>query len=236
MSNMKKEILSTVSTRSELLSAYAAGQTTPGLSLLCASHLSVRPEAQAFVAAAEEFAGAGLRDLDTTDARMGMDRSALLARLDAEDDGAASSDAPTFSRTDKADAHRDGPTPCLMPDVLRRAVGASLDEVPWRFRLPGISHHVLADFDDEKVSLLKARPGSGVPTHTHRGLEATLVLSGAMRDGDAVLTRGDIALCDASHDHHPEIIGDETCYCLIVVDGALRFTGAFGRALNLFSK
>jgi putative transcriptional regulator len=66
------------------------------------------------------------------------------------------------------------------------------------------------------------------------GEEATLVLTGRMRDGAREFGRGDVALADASHDHHPRIVGNETCVCLVVLTGPMRFTGPVGRALNLF--
>ncbi len=71
--------------------------------------------------------------------------------------------------------------------------------------------------------------------HTHVGDEATLVLTGSMRDGDRLLSRGDVAFADQNDDHHPEIVGDETCVCLVVLSGPMRFTGPVGRALNIFT-
>ena len=37
-------------------------------------------------------------------------------------------------------------------------------------------------------------------------------------------------------DHRPKILGDETCYCLIVQQGSLHFTGRFSRVLNLLGE
>lgn len=228
-----------LATGEDLLTAYTAGTTSPGLSLLCAAHLTLCPEGRSFVSALEEWGGALLRDepldghpFDAGDAagNAGAATSkpsleAMLALIDAEE--AAGVSAPAA-----APALDGGP----LPLPVARSLGRSFDQIPWRFRLPGISEHVLPGFDHEKVSLLRAKPGSRVLGHTHEGLEATLVLTGQMKDGDRVLTRGDVALCGPEHDHHPEIIGDEICYCLIVVDGALRFTGRFTRALNLFAE
>ncbi|MEM9723923.1 MAG: cupin domain-containing protein [Pseudomonadota bacterium] len=211
----------TLASETELLTAYAAGETSPGLSLLCATQLSHDPRNREFVAMAEEVAGEALRLAPVGDVTMSLD--SLLTRLDeAEHAPATRSEASA-------------PSTMTFPTVLQEAIGCAEDEIPWRFRLPGISEHVLNGFDGERVSLMRARPGARVPQHTHRGVEATLVLAGAMKDDRRVLTKGDIALCGSDHDHHPEIIGEETCYCLIVVDGGLRFTGALGRALNLFS-
>lgn len=226
-----------LATRDELLTAYTAGTTSPGLSLLCAAHLTLSPESRAYVSGLEELGGALLRDEPLDDAATDTAPSleAMLALIDQEEADRASDPRAGSSRLVDGAA---GAAPDFgpLPAPIGRAVGKNFSDMAWKFRLPGISEHTLDSFDREKVSLLRARPGSRVLGHTHVGFEATLVLTGAMKDGDRVLTRGDVALCGPEHDHHPEIIGDETCYCLIVVDGALRFTGAFTRALNLFAE
>ena len=209
-------------TKEDLLTAYAAGTTSPGLSLLCAAHLALAPESRGFVGAVEEIGGALLADEPETGVAP-MDFETLLARIDAEVD---------HDRKGAAGEQRGG----LAPAPIESALGMPLEALSWKFRLPGISEHVLEAFEDEKVSLLKARPGRTVPSHTHSGLEATLVLQGALKDGNRVLQAGEISIAGPEDDHHPEIVGNETCYCLIVLDGALRFTGRFGRALNLFAE
>ena len=224
-------------TREELLTAYAAGATSPGLSLLCAAHLTLSPEARHYVNALEEVGGALLNgEADAAaesaaDVGAAMSFDALLAKIDADEDGAGARGEAIAPLRGVAEVDQ-GP----LPRPVARALGQSFSDVPWKFRLPLISEHVISEADGEKISIMRAKPGARVPDHTHRGVEATLVLSGALQDGDRILTAGDIALCGPEHDHHPEIIGDEICYSLIVVDGKLRFTGRFGPALNLFAE
>lgn len=214
----------TLTTRSELLAAYAAGETSPGLSLLCAAQTSIDASSVAFVTMAEEIAGAALRG-DAPPPLAAMDREAMLARLDEPETAAETVSAPPPGASAPGSP---------FPSVLRDALGGDVGDIAWRFRMPGLHEHILAGFEGEKVSLLSARPGVRVPQHTHRGMEATLVLQGELKDDDGVLRRGDVSICTDAHDHQPEIVGAETCYCLIVVDGGLRFTGTFGPALNLF--
>jgi putative transcriptional regulator len=128
------------------------------------------------------------------------------------------------------------PDPTLpLPAPLRARLGIAACDIRWRFLLPGLSDYRLDGFEGEEVRLLRARPGLRILQHTHAGDEATLILTGQMRDGDRVYARGDVALADETHDHHPQIVGSEPCVCLVVLSGPMRFTGRVGRALNLFS-
>ena len=122
-----------------------------------------------------------------------------------------------------------------LPNPVRERVGMPIEDLRWRFLLPGLAESRIEGFENEEVSLLRARPGVRIPGHTHSGDEATLILSGQMRDGHRVFRRGDIAFADHHDDHHPEIVGNETCVCLVVLSGRMRFTGPLGRALNLFT-
>ena len=206
----------------DLVRDYAAGLTSPGIALLVATQMSQAPGTRAGVARAERLGGAFLGEMP----RVALDDGALdavLDRIDADgEDSSASGEEPSG----------DGP----LPDVLMRAIGRDFDRIPWRFRLPGVSEYQLPGFEGEHVSLLRARPGASVPQHTHEGQEATLVLTGAMEDGGRVLAPGDVAINDEHDEHKPRIVGTDICHCLIVMSGALRFTGRFGRALNLLAE
>ena len=210
--------------RDDLLTAYAAGTTSPGLSLLCATHLTLSPESRQLVTAAEAVGGAMLADEVETDVAP-MNFEALLARLDEPEPPQTPAPLPCAAHTAEI----------RLPRPIQRALG-DRPEPPWRFRLPGIHEHVLDGYQQERVSLLKARPGVTIPKHTHEGDEATLVIAGALQDGNTVLRAGDLSIAGPEDDHMPEILGDDICICLVVNNGALRFTGRFGRALNLFAE
>lgn len=207
----------------DLLDAYATGAASPGVALAVACHLATLPMGvsgpRERVAATEAVGGALLlADAGEAMEAHALDRTlALLA--DEAGTGAARHAEP-------------GP----FPQVLVDALGVDFDAIPWRFRLPGVSEHVLEGYGEEQVSILRARPGSSVPQHTHEGHEITLVLTGKMEDGGRVLRRGDLTVATESDDHKPRIIGDEICHCLIVMEGGLRFTGRFSRALNYLAE
>ncbi|MEL6318741.1 MAG: ChrR family anti-sigma-E factor [Pseudomonadota bacterium] len=220
-----------MTTQAELLTAYAAGTTSPGLALLCSAHLTLSPESRRFVAGLEEVNGVLLRETEASEPMASNGFDALMARIDADGDAAAErpSARPSAAARTSGEA---GPLTRPVAD----AVGVDFADIPWKRKLAGISEHKLPCYAPESVSLLKAPPGARVPHHTHTGGEATLILAGEMRDGARRLTVGDIALNGPDDNHHPEITGDDVCYCLIVADGALRFKGALGAALNLLQR
>ncbi|MEM8791208.1 MAG: ChrR family anti-sigma-E factor [Pseudomonadota bacterium] len=200
----------------EMLADYSSGAASPGATLLIAAHLMHSSESRRQVAEMERIGGALLSDEEP----IAMSASALSDVLNVID-------AEPEIEADPIELDS-GP----LPRPVIEAVGMDFDDIQWKFRLPGVSEYELEGFGSEKVSLLRARPGVAIPQHTHHGREATLVLAGALQDGDSVYRAGDLSLNDEDDDHRPQIIGDETCYCLIVMDGNLHFTGTFSRALN----
>lgn len=201
----------------ELLAEYAAGTTSAGVSLLVAAHLTHIPASRARVDALESVGGAFLEKEEPVE----MSTDSLEATL-------ALLDAPEVDEGEATQTFDASPVPGIVLDAL----GTDFDSIPWKFRLPGVSSVELQGFGDEKVSLMRAQPGSKILQHTHEGSEMTLVLQGCMSDGGIDYRRGDIAVNDEHDDHSPQITGDETCYCLIVQHGDLRFTGRFSRVLN----
>lgn len=208
--------------KGHILSDYAAGTLSDGMSLLVAGHLTYCPACRSAVADLEALGGAILA-ASPAPAAPGLSLDAILGRIDALPPGAPARPAPAPARRS------------VLPAPIRARIGGDESTVPWRFRMPGLAEHVIEGFEGEQVSLLRARPGAGMLAHTHRGEEATLIFSGAMKDGDRIYRRGDVAAADAADDHRPEIVGDELCYCLIVLSGNLRFTGPIGRVLNIFT-
>lgn len=204
----------------EMLVDYASGAATPGCALLMATHLTHAPQSRQQVAEMERIGGALLSDEEP----IAMSASSLTDLFDRLDD--------VPEKLAEQAVLDEGP----LPRPVIEAVGMAFDEIPWKFRLPGVSEYELQEYLPEKVSIMRARPGASIPQHTHHGREMTLVMTGAMQDGDAVYRAGDLAIADEEDDHRPKIIGDETCYCLIVMDGNLHFTGTFSRALNFLAE
>lgn len=213
----------------DLLAEYASGTASPATALFVASHLTYAPGSRSDIALLEEIGGAVLAE-EVQEPMSARALNGLFAAIDAIP-GVAPVARPAETLPGGY-SQADG----ILPRPVQNAIQMPLDSIPWKFRLPGVSEYELDGFGDEKVSILRARPGSAVPQHTHNGREMTLVMTGAMQDGERILRAGDCAIHDEEDDHRPQIIGDDTCYCLIVMDGGLRFTGRFSRALNLFSE
>lgn len=206
----------------ETLAEYALGALAPGMELVVSGHLTFCPDCRSRVETYEALGGAALDTQSLADVNP-PSLDATLALL-GEEPPATPSPIPVQS------------SPSVFHSALQSFIPSNQDEIPWKFRLPGIYEHELTGFEHESVSLLKAKPGAKMLSHTHEGEEATLILSGQMLDGSRTYTKGDVSQADHDHDHRPEIIGDETCICLIVLSGKMRFTGTIGRALNVLMR
>lgn len=205
----------------EMLAAYAAGTSSEGMALLVAAHLTYCPACRSRVAAMEALSASDFADVEPAD----LDEAALTA---------------TLARLDSPDAAAPAPLPAvanpLLPRPILAVLGTGCDSIRWRFRMPGVSEFPLDLGGQERVSLLRVRPGAGVPSHTHTATEVTLVLQGVLCDREARFGRGAVAIATPDDDHHPHAGEGEDCLCLTVLDGGLRFTGTFGRALNIFAE
>lgn len=206
----------------DLILDYATGLSGEGAALAIAVHASLCPTCRMQIADIEAVGGALLEEIEPEPVSEAL-LNAVMGRLDEE--------APDEGRSPVVDAA----TRRLVPSPLLRYLGCSLDDLPWRsvgrmfqeFRLPLANKNI-------KASLMKLRPGSLMPRHTHRGHEITLVLAGGYRDGDEQYVRGDLSAKDAEDMHQPVVDNDGECLCLVVLDAPLKLTGTVGRLINPF--
>jgi putative transcriptional regulator len=80
------------------------------------------------------------------------------------------------------------------------------------------------------TSLLQIEPSGGVPEHTHKGFELTLLLEGAFHDEHGEYVKGDFIMLDGTHQHHP--VSTKGCLCYTVANDALHFTQGINKLLN----
>lgn len=89
----------------------------------------------------------------------------------------------------------------------------------WFDVVPGVTVKPLSiDVErDTATILMMFEPGARVPAHDHAGAEDSFVISGSCRIGESYLLTGDFHHADAGT-RHAEIISDEGCVLLLVVD------------------
>lgn len=188
---------------------YAAGILPQGMSLLVAAHLNYCAKCRSAVREAEAVGGAMLdwEALEPVD----LERA-----------------VPDFDRVGQAAPAQ---LPAIdVPSPLRPYIGARLVDVRWRSFWFGMQTMRIPCADDPSdISLLRLRPGVGMPIHTHAGEEATLVLQGSYTDETGRYGVGDVAIGDPALTHRPIADAGAHCVCLTVVDAPLRFASPLAR-------
>jgi anti-sigma factor ChrR (cupin superfamily) len=125
----------------------------------------------------------------------------------------------------------EGISPVDPPAWLRARILGAAAETPqntrtvragegrWFDFVPGVTVKPLSvDIErDTATILMMFEPGARVPAHDHAGAEDSFVISGSCRIGDSYLLKGDFHHADAGTTH-AEIVSDEGCVLLLVVD------------------
>jgi putative transcriptional regulator len=209
---------------SDMLAAYASGNISDGMELFIRTHLNYCPKCRKAVLEIEEIAGSILKN--------------DLSGVNIDPPSYETTKKKLFAHSKSKSTEQVASKPIdggKLPRIINNLVGKNSNDINWRFRLPGIYDYLISKENGEEISLLKAEPGAKIFQHTHEGSEATLVLCGTMKDEAKFLKAGDISIVDQTSTHNPEIVGDETCICLIVMTGKVKFTGRFTRAFNLLN-
>jgi putative transcriptional regulator len=193
-----------------LMAGYAAGTLSAPLHALVGAHLELSPLNRGYVSSLETLKADGLLGAEPKPL---SDRDKVLsAILDGD---------IVPGRAEVADD--------VFPASLRRYLDVGSSQVPWRFRLPGVKEYRIAESERGEAVLYWIRAGRGMPSHTHEGLEVTLLLRGGFTDPLGHYRRGDIAVADNEVDHHPVADDDEDCICFAVTDAPLTLTGPIAR-------
>lgn len=208
-----------------LLIAYAAGTLDEPLALLIATHLALCPACRSTVSGYESLGGVLLDDIEPT-AVSDQALERLFDRLDEPE--------PVEALRREPGAAAPLPTESFIPQPLRDYLDAPVEALSWR-GLGSVSEiELLPGFGDYKTKLMRIKPGTAVPLHTHQGTEVTLVLDGGFSDASGHYQRGDVAFADQAVNHQPVADPGGDCICLAVTDAPLRLTGPIGRLLNPF--
>ncbi|OZY87001.1 transcriptional regulator [Cellvibrio mixtus] len=206
---------------------YAAGSLSIPQALAVSVHLCFCHECRDLVKNFNHLGGALLETIkpaSTDDDAF----DSLMASLEPHDQSDAPKVKVDMGNTDKITQHFSNP--------LLRYLPTSLAELPWQRQTKEISKFDLTALLNVKgfqVALQKINAGAKVPTHTHKGFEYTVILSGGFSDELGVYHEGDFIARDTSHKHSPTALQNEDCICLTVLNAPLKFTG-WHRVLNPF--
>ncbi len=209
-----------------LIAGYVSGSLPVPVQVLVEAHLELSPRNQRWVGDLEAVAGAFLEGIEPVEMSARddrLDRIFAMAPDPDRDPGAAPSVPAAMTMDDSG-----------LPSSLLRYVGRPLADVPWKTRLPGVREWRIGSDDGFVTSLFCLRSGQGLPPHTHRGTEMTLVLHGGFTDTTGHYGVGDVSIADDLVDHRPIADDDGDCIGFVVSNASLRLTGRLGRLLAPF--
>jgi putative transcriptional regulator len=205
----------------ELLLGYASGSLPEPMALVVASHAALCPETAREIRRLEDVGGTLLDGL----APAALKDGALDRALSALDGAEPLPPKPVATPAARA----------LLPAPVLPYVKGDLANIAWRRRSADAhTAELVADSGKRRAFLLRVKAGRPVPRHTHRGLELTLVLTGAYCDAADRFGRGDIQVADPTIDHQPIAQAGDDCICLVALEAPIWFTGPIGRLANPF--
>ncbi len=94
---------------------------------------------------------------------------------------------------------------------------------------------ILPKEKNEKLELIHVMPGAKIPQHTHEGNESFLVLHGSYSDEYGVYKAGTVQVRSDDHHHTPIGHAQTGCVGLAYTHGKIKFSGTFGKLLNLIA-
>ncbi|MGX5914047.1 ChrR family anti-sigma-E factor [Aliidiomarina sp. Khilg15.8] len=209
------------------LHKFVTGDLGSALSLVVATHVDMCSHCQHMVSALEDEVSEEL-----------LAHQAPLADSDSQLmlDSIFSSEAPaTETKLSSGDASSGLITLEGRRFKLPRSLACQQARIgPWNKMMGKMWRASLSLGTEEVANLIYMSKGTGVPEHTHKGTEATLVIDGTFSDEFGTYNDGDFIMLDGSRQHSPKTM-DEDCLILAVLDDPLHFTSGISRLLNPFS-
>jgi len=194
-----------------MLAALAAGSLPYPFAALLAAHVSLCDECRSRLDAHRVLGGLVLDALPP----VGLAPS-------ARDRALAGIEAGTCA----ASAKPRGGYPAPLPGFV------GPDGPHWRSLGFGAKQAMLWSGPSGTLRMLLIPAGQAVPEHGHRGLELTLVLSGAFSDATGHFRAGDLEVADEALGHTPHATDDAPCICVAATDAPLRFRAMIPRLLQ----
>ncbi len=196
--------------------------------LMMETHAELDPAVANMRNSADQIGGALLDTLEPASMGEGA-LASVLAAIDEDERDDRAHMAAASSANDMLNEFMALPDPARTIGLEAFAAGG------WKFAGRGVHRMELAREGDIKAELFRIEPGRGVPAHTHRGDEHTLVLTGAFHDGRRRYERGDLCVAGPDTDHKPIAEEGEICYALAVTNAPLAFKGMLGVMQRVFA-
>ena len=108
-------------------------------------------------------------------------------------------------------------------------------EIKWKSFKDVKVASILPKENNEKLELIHVMPGAKIPQHTHEGNESFLVLHGSYSDEYGNYKQGSVQVRSDDHNHTPIGHAQTGCIGLAYTHGKIKFSGKFGRLLNLIA-
>ena len=109
------------------------------------------------------------------------------------------------------------------------------NEVKWKSFKDVKVASLLPKENNEKLELIHVMPGAKIPQHTHEGNESFLVLHGSYSDEYGSYKQGSVQIRSDDHDHTPVGHAQTGCIGLAYTHGKIKFSGKFGKLLNIIA-
>ena len=202
------------------LLSFAAGSLSDSFEILVSCHLQNCPSCRQRIAEAEAIGAAMVSAITPQSVNR---RDEFLQLLDQEEDKVSYLDPHLDERSTQVNT----------PTELEKFLQQGDINLPWKKLVPGIEQ-IKLDTLSGGLKLLKIAPDTAIPTHSHKGSELTLILSGSYMDELGCFARGDVADLDPTVEHQPRTSKDEACICLVATDAPLKFRGLVPRLVQPF--
>ena len=108
-------------------------------------------------------------------------------------------------------------------------------EIKWKSFKDVKVASILPKANNEKLELIHVMPGAKIPQHTHEGNESFLVLHGSYSDEYGNYKQGSVQVRSDDHNHTPIGHAQTGCIGLAYTHGKIKFSGKFGKLLNLIA-
>ncbi len=135
------------------------------------------------------------------------------------------------SKTQNKEEH--DPLLSQLPATLRSHLRNK--EIKWKSFKDVKVASILPKENNEKLELIHVMPGAKIPQHTHEGNESFLVLHGSYSDEYGNYKQGSVQVRSDDHNHTPIGHAQTGCIGLAYTHGKIKFSGKFGKLLNLIA-